>query len=241
MPADLVDGLAGGDQLVARGHVDAVEAGVLDGRRADAQVHLGGAGLVEHVDELAGGVAAHDRVVDHHQALALDDRADGVELHADAELAQVVVGLDEGAVHVAVLHEPFGVRDAALARVADGRRNAGVGHGNDEVGGDRRLEGEVAAHLEAAVGQRAAVHLGVGTGEVDELEDAHGGACPGQLDALAVQLAVVARPDDLAGLDVAHEVGADDVAGARFAGDHRVALEVAQTRAGARRRGRESR
>ena len=44
--ADLVDALVGGDQLVARGHVDAVEAGELDGRRADAQVHLAGAGLV---------------------------------------------------------------------------------------------------------------------------------------------------------------------------------------------------
>ena len=89
--------------------------------------------------------------------------------------------------------------------VADGGRDAGVGHRNDEVGFDRRLEGEVAAHLEAAVGQRAAVHLRVGPGEVDELEDAHRGPRARQLDALAVQLAVVARPDDLARLDVAHE------------------------------------
>ena len=107
------------------------------------------------------------------------------------QLAQVVVGLDEGAVHVAVLHEPFGVGDAALARVADGGRDAGVGHRDDEVGVDRRLHGQVAAHLEAAVGERAAVQPGVGAREVDELEDAHGGTGAGELDALAVQLAAV--------------------------------------------------
>ncbi len=34
---------------------------------------LGGAGLAEHPDQGALGVAAHDRVVDDDQALALDD------------------------------------------------------------------------------------------------------------------------------------------------------------------------
>ncbi len=84
--------------------------------------------------------------------------------------------------------QALGVGDAALARVADGRRDAGVGHRDDEVGLDRRLPGEVAAHLEAAVGERAAVEPRVGAREVDELEDAHRRARPGQLDALAAQL-----------------------------------------------------
>src|SRR5665647_3081396 len=110
--ADLIDRLVGGDELGARGHVDAVVAGILDRRRADAQVHLFGAGAEQHVDELARGVAAHDGVVDHDEALAADHGAQRIELHADAHLAQLVVGLDEGAVHVAVLDEAFGVGDA---------------------------------------------------------------------------------------------------------------------------------
>src|SRR5665648_853650 len=56
--------------------------------------------------------AAHDGVVDHDEALAADHGAQRIELHADAHLAQLVVGLDEGAVHVAVLDEAFGVGDA---------------------------------------------------------------------------------------------------------------------------------
>ena len=59
-----------GDQLVAVGHVDAVVAGRHDRRRRDAQVHLRGAGVAQHLDDLARGRAAHDRVVDHHHALA---------------------------------------------------------------------------------------------------------------------------------------------------------------------------
>ena len=72
MGADLLDALVGGDQLGPGGHVDAVEAGEGDRRGADAQVHLARAGRVEHLDELAGRVAAHDRVVDDDEALAGD-------------------------------------------------------------------------------------------------------------------------------------------------------------------------
>ncbi len=114
--ADLLHALSGSHQLGSGGHVDAVEARVADGRRADAQVHLSGAGRIEHVDDLAGGVAAHDGVVDHDQPLAADDRRQRVELHADAHLAQLLVRLDEGAVDVAVLDEALGVRDAGGAR-----------------------------------------------------------------------------------------------------------------------------
>src|SRR5258707_653293 len=39
--ADLLDAVAGRDQLVAGGSVDPVVAGPLGGRRGDAQVHLG--------------------------------------------------------------------------------------------------------------------------------------------------------------------------------------------------------
>ena len=50
-------------------------------------MHLGGAGLAEHADQRALGVAAHDRVVDDHQPLAADDVLERVELEPDAELA----------------------------------------------------------------------------------------------------------------------------------------------------------
>ena len=76
-----------GDQLGAGGEVDAVEAGPLHRRAGDPHVHLAGAGLAQHPDQGALGVAAHDRVVDDDQPLALDHVAQRVELEPDAELA----------------------------------------------------------------------------------------------------------------------------------------------------------
>ena len=49
------------------------------------QVHLGGAGLAQHADELLLRGAADDRVVDHDQPLAGDVLPQRVELHAHAE------------------------------------------------------------------------------------------------------------------------------------------------------------
>ena len=76
--------------------------------------------------------------------------------------------------------------------------------------------------------QRLAAHHAVGPGEVDELEDAEGRARALELDALAAQAVLAVGDDDLARLDLAHEVGADDVEAGRLAADHRVALVVAE-------------
>src|SRR5262245_58296370 len=93
--ADLLYRVAGADQLLARGRVDAVVAGPLDGRRRDAHVHRLGAGAADHLDDLAAGGAAHDRVVHHHHALALQHLAHGVQLHLHAEVTDALLGLDE--------------------------------------------------------------------------------------------------------------------------------------------------
>ena len=50
-------------------------------------MHLQRAGLAQHPDQRALGVAAHDRVVDHDQPLAPDDLPQRVQLEPDAELA----------------------------------------------------------------------------------------------------------------------------------------------------------
>ena len=110
---------------------------------------LGGAGLAQHPHQGPLGVAAHDGVVDDDEALALDDLAQGVELEADAELAQGLGGLDEGAPHVGVLHQALPVGDAGGLGVADGGRGARLRRGDDEVGFHRVLAGQGGAHLVA--------------------------------------------------------------------------------------------
>ena len=94
---DLVDRPLVGDHLLARRHVDAVVAGVPDRRRGDAEVDLGRARVAKHPDDLAGRVAADDRVVDDDDALAGEDLRQRVELHPQAVLAELLARLDEGA------------------------------------------------------------------------------------------------------------------------------------------------
>ena len=64
----------------------------------------------EHRDELLHRVAADDRVVDDHDALARD-LVERVELQPDPLPAQLLVGLDERAPDVAVLDQALLVRE----------------------------------------------------------------------------------------------------------------------------------
>ena len=105
-----------------RRHVDPVVAGVLDRRRGDPQVDLGGARVAQHLHDLPGRVAAHDRVVDDDQPLAGDDLGQRVELQPQAVAAQLLAGLDEGPRDVAVLDEAVVLGQARRRARARGRR-----------------------------------------------------------------------------------------------------------------------
>ena len=107
---------------------------------------LGGAGVAQHLHDLARRVAAHDRVVDHDQALARDHLGQRVELQAQAVLAQLLAGLDERARDVAVLDEAVVLGQPGRAREAAGGGVAGVGDGDHEVGLHRRLAPQDLAH-----------------------------------------------------------------------------------------------
>ncbi len=227
MLADLLEAAPGGDQLLVLGHVDAVEAGRDDRRRRDAQVHLERARLAQHLHDLARGGAAHDRVVHDDQPLARDGVRQRVELEAHAVLAQRLVGLDERAPDVAVLDQAVAEREARRACVALRRGSARVGHGDHDVGVGRRLDREALAHALALGVQRLAVHLGVRASEVDVLEHAHRLAAArrhGLLDAEALRVA----DQQLARLQLAHDLGADDVERRRLGGHHGRAVEIAQ-------------
>ena len=215
-----------GQQLVALGRVDAVEAGIGGGRGGDAHMHLAGAGLAHHLDDLHRGGAAHDRIVDQDHALALDQGAVGVVLQAHAEMADVVGRLDEGAADIVVADDAELERQARLVGVADRRRHAGVGHRHDDVGVDRAFLGELHADALAGIVDADALDLLIGPGEIDVLEDAEAARLLGE--GLDRAQAVAVDDDDLAGLDVAHEAGADDVERAGLRGQDPGVLEPAR-------------
>src|SRR6478609_1142656 len=222
---DLLDLEAGRDELGPRREVDAVEARPLHGRRADAHVHLGRAGLAEHADLRSLGVAAHDRVVDDDEALAADRVLERVELEPDAELAQGLRRLDEGAADIRVLDEALAERDPRLLRVAHGRRHARLRHTDDEVGVDGVLAREDASHLDAGLVHDPAADDGVGAGEVDVLEHAALGLGLGER--VRAQ-AVLVDDDELTGFDLADDGGADRLQGRRLGRDDPAPLEAAE-------------
>ena len=95
-------------------------------RAGDAHVHLGRAGFADHLHDLQRRGAAHDRIVDEHDALAGEHVAVGVVLEADAHVADGVGRLDEGAADVVVADDAEIEGQAGGLGVADRRRRAGI-------------------------------------------------------------------------------------------------------------------
>ena len=180
-------------------------------------MHLGRARLEEHRHDLPGGRAADDRVVDDDDALPahLGQR---VELHADPVLAQSLVGLDERPPDVAVLDQALLEGDPARAREADRGRRAGVRNRHHEVGLRRRLGGEPLAHAHAGAVELDAAQVESGPREVDELEDAERAAVA-RLDRLLGVHALRVDDDELAGLQLPHRLGAEEVERAALRGE----------------------
>lgn len=170
MLANLLDGLVGGDEFPLRGHVDSEETGGNDGRSGDPHMHLAGARAPYEADHAGRGGAADDAVVDDDDTLAGEDLVQGIELQADPGLADALVGLDEGAAHIAVLDEALAVGDAAFARIPDGSGNGRIGYADDDVGFHGVLAGELSAHLLADWVEQMAGKVAIGASEVDELE-----------------------------------------------------------------------
>ncbi len=100
--AHLLDRHVGGEQLARARRVDAVEVGMRDGRARNAEMHFRGAGLEHHLHELLRRGAAHDAVVEKNDALATERAGVGRVFQLHAELANALLGLDEGAAHVVI-------------------------------------------------------------------------------------------------------------------------------------------
>jgi hypothetical protein len=79
-------------------------------------------------------------------------------LEADAELANVLRRLDEGAADIMVADDAELVRDAGRLGVADGRRHAGIRNRHHHVGERRSFARELRPHGLAHVIDVASAH-----------------------------------------------------------------------------------
>ncbi len=217
MPRHPFDVEGGGEQLLALGRVDSIEAGVGGRRRGNPHVHFRRAGGANHLDDLGRGGAAHDGIVHQDHALALDRGTVRVVLQFHAEVANLLRRLDEGASHVVVAHDADLEGDARPLGIADGRRHPGIRDRNHHIGVDMALARKLGADALARLVDALAFDHGIGPGEIDVLEDAEPPLDRGEgaqgMHARGVQ------HHHLAGLDVAHEIRADNVERAGFRGD----------------------
>ena len=189
-------------------------------------MHLGRAGIAHHLHDLLGGGAAHDAVVHQHDALAGDVRAVGVVLQAHAEMADLVGRLDEGAADIVVADDAVFERDAGGGGIAEGGGHAGIRHRDHHVGNRRRFLGQLRADALARIIDAVALHHAVGPREIHILEDAE--ALRLDAERLHGGDAALVEDDELARLDVAHIVGADDVEGAGLGREDPAVAPLAQ-------------
>ena len=83
--ADLFDGHVGGDEVTAVRGVDAVIARVGRRRARNTHMHLEGADFADHLDDLFGGRAADDGIIDQNDSAAVDQILDRIEFQPHAE------------------------------------------------------------------------------------------------------------------------------------------------------------
>ena len=152
--------------------------------------------------------------------------AAGIVLEPHAEMADLLGRLDEGASDIMVADDAEFERHTRFLRIAERGRHARIGHRHDDVGVDMAFAGELAADALARLVDAGALDDAVGPGEIDVLEDAEPAVAAAERQ--QARDPVGADDDDLAGGDVAHEIGADDVERAGFRGQDPGLAEPAQ-------------
>src|SRR3989344_5048880 len=151
--------------------VDSVKVGKNDGRRRDKKVHFLRTGFKKHGDYLSRGRATHDGIIENGNAPACDDFFLHGELCFYALLADVLLGLDKGAVNVAIFGEAHFKRNATRLGVAYCRGYRGLGDRNDDVGRHRGFYRKLAAEIFAHLVDRFADQLAIRPRKIDELKN----------------------------------------------------------------------
>src|SRR3546814_2752862 len=90
----------------------------------------------------------------------------------DAEVADLVARLDEGAPDIMRADDPQFERNVRFLRVADRRRNARIGNGDHQIGVDRAFDRELRADRLPDRIDRAIVGDRIGAREIDIYEAA---------------------------------------------------------------------
>ena len=189
-------------------------------------MHLGGARGAQHPNHGTCRGPPDDRVVHHHEALALGAVTQRVQLHADGGRTQCLRRGDERAAYVPVLDQPLAVGDPAGPGVALGGRHTGLRHTHHQVGLDWGLGRQHLAHSHPGMVDALPVQDGVRTGKVDELEQAQPGVHDIVVEGSNRATAALVDHHYLARLQLSDHLGADHVQGRRLRCQDPAALQA---------------
>ena len=221
---DLFDRTAVGDQLICRGHVDAVDVGMANRRCGRGKIHALCAGFPGHHNNLLGSGTAHDRVIHQQHVLASELKVDCVELAAHGCTPLGSTGHDEGPPDIAVLHEALPVLDSQFVGHLNGRGARRIGYRDHHVDTVIRTQPEnlgrqFLAHAQTRLVDRQIVDDRVGPGKIDELEYTRRiGFVAGVL--AAVDTAGLVDKDAFAGRYVAVHIEPQRIQGDALGRDH---------------------
>src|SRR5687768_1136031 len=124
---------SGGNEFVARGHINAINVGKPHGGCSRSKKHLVRAGFLCHLDNFAAGGAAHNRVIDQQYIFSAKLHAHGIELLADRFTTQLLARHDKGSSDVAVFYETFTKTYAQAVGKLQGTGTAGIRNRNDYI------------------------------------------------------------------------------------------------------------
>ena len=178
--------------------------------------------LLQHAHNLLRGGAAHDRVVDEHDALPGHNLPDRIQLHLHAEVADGLLRLDERPPDVVIADQSELERNAGFLRVAERGEEAGIGDGNDDIRVHWMLARKLCSEALPGLSDVGAEDDGVGPREVDVLEDAPRLALRGELMDHAKcggGGGATLHHHDLAGTNLADGIRFDQIEGAGLGGD----------------------
>ena len=188
-------------------------------------MHLRRARFAQKADNARAGRAADDGIIHHDDALALDGGGNGVQLDTHRVLPLLLPRLNKRAPDVLVFDEADAVGNPAGAAVPDGGIQTGIRHADDHIRLNRMVKREEAARPDARLVDAAAVNDGIGTREINELEDAH--AVMARAGHLIGMNPLFVDDDDFARLNIAHERRADGIQRAALRRKHHIVADSA--------------
>ena len=141
-------------------------------RRTDPHVDFRGTGITQSDHQFSAGGPAHNRVVDHDDALASQHIRERVELDPNPGLSHRLRGLNKRPPHIAVLDQTIRVGNSTLLGKPDSSWNPRVGNADHQISIDGRLTGKGASNPLPVGVQRFAEKTTVRSSKINHLEDA---------------------------------------------------------------------